>query len=66
MESTINDTQCPPNDEYPTIEEFNAALGGGAIALYVLSAIVIVVLSIQYGFLAGHFLRHVPDSRKVN
>ncbi len=65
MPVTHNDTECPPNDSYPTIEEFNLALGGGAIALYVLSGIVIVVLAVQYGLLCGHFMRHVPDSRKV-
>ena len=52
-------------DSYPSVEDFNKALGGGAIALYVLSAIVIIILAIQFGFLTGHFLRHVPDERKV-
>ena len=57
--------ECPPLDEYPTVPEFNEALGGGAVALYVLSAVVIVILALQYGFLCAHFMRHVPDSRKV-
>ena len=52
-------------DEFPSVEDFNAALGGGAIALYVVCAIVVIILSVQFGFLSRHFLRHVPDSRKV-
>ena len=41
------------------------ALGGGAVALYVVCAIVIIILAVEFGFLCRHFLRHVPDSRKV-
>ena len=52
-------------DAFPSVEDFNAALGGGAIALYVVCAIVIIILSVQFGYLSRHFLRHVPDSRKV-
>ena len=52
-------------DAYPSVQDFNAALGGGAIALYVISAVVIVALAVQFGFLTGHFLRHVPDERKA-
>ena len=52
-------------DAYPSVQDFNAALGGGAIALYVISALVIVALAVQFGFLTGHFLRHVPDERKA-
>ena len=52
-------------DEFPSVEDFNNALGGGAVALYVVCAIVIIVLAVQFGFLSRHILRHVPDSRKV-
>ena len=66
MPPEIDNLTCDDlTDSYPSVQDFNAALGGGAIALYVISAIVIVVLAVQFGFLTGHFLRHVPDERKA-
>jgi hypothetical protein len=58
--------QCPPLDTFPTIVEFNAALGVYASVLYVSSAVIVVVLALQYGFLIGKFNKHVPNQRKVN
>lgn len=66
MPAEIDNLTCAGlTDSYPSVQDFNDALGGGAIALYVISAIVIVVLAVQFGFLTGHFLRHVPDERKA-
>ena len=67
MPAEIDNLTCASlTDTYPSVQDFNNALGGGAIALYVISAIVIVVLAVQFGFLTGHFLRHVPDERKAS
>ena len=57
---------CPDPDKYPTIAEFNAALGTWASVLYVVSAVIVVVLALQYGFLVGKFNKNVPNQRKVS
>ena len=56
---------CPDADSYPTIAEFNEALGTWASVLYVVSAVIVVILSLQYGFLVGKFNKNVPNQRKV-
>ena len=57
---------CPDPDTYPTIAEFNAALGTWASVLYVVSAVIVVILALQYGFLVGKFNKNVPNHRKVS
>ena len=57
---------CPDPDKYPTIAEFNAALGTWASVLYVVSAVIVVILALQYGFLVGKFNKNVPNQRKVS
>ena len=57
--------QCPDSDSYPTIAEFNETLGGWASALYIVSAVTVVILALQYGFLVGKFNKNVPNQRKV-
>ena len=57
---------CPDPDTYPTIAEFNAALGTWASVLYVVSAVIVVILALQYGFLVGKFNKNVPNQRKVS
>ena len=56
---------CPDPDSYPTIAEFNEALGTWASVLYVVSAVIVVILALQYGFLVGKFNKNVPNQRKV-
>ena len=56
---------CPDSDSYPTIAEFNETLGGWASVLYIVSAVIVVILALQYGFLVGKFNKNVPNQRKV-
>ena len=56
---------CPDPDSYPTIAEFNEVLGTWASVLYVVSAVIVVILALQYGFLVGKFNKNVPNQRKV-
>lgn len=57
--------QCPPYGTYPTSEQFAKALDVWAITLYVYSAVVVLVLALEYGLLVGHFLAQVPTYRQV-
>ena len=55
---------CPPRGVYPSVYAFNAGLGNYAIALYVMCGVTIAILALQYGFLVGHFIAHVPKVKK--
>ena len=59
-------SRCPDPDSYPTIAEFNEVLGTWASVLYVVSAVIVVILALQYGFLVGKFNKNVPNQRKVS
>lgn len=61
----IPEAKCPALGVYPTVEEFNLGLGPYAIALYVYCGVVIAILAVQYGSLAGHFLTNVPSKRMM-
>jgi len=64
-----NDTQtnvsCPDPGEYPTSGDFYEAFGGYAIALYVSSGLITLILFLMYIYLVKHFFTHVPSSRRV-
>jgi len=63
--SSAENTTCPPSEEYPTTLEFYNGLGSYAIALYVVAALVICALLVQFLILVSHFWKHVPGSRRV-
>ena len=63
--SSVENATCPPSEEYPTTLEFYNGLGGYAIALYVVAALVICALLVQFLILLSHFWKHVPGSRRV-
>ena len=51
---------------YPTAKQFYIGLGAPyAITLYVSSALVAIILGIQFLILVRHFFQHVPSSRRV-
>jgi len=60
-----NSSECPDIGHYPTVFEFYEAFGPYAIALYVASAVITLILCAEYGYLVRHFFTHVPSSRRV-
>ena len=63
--SSVENITCPPPKEYPTASEFYNGLGGYAITLYVIAALIVCALLVQFLILVFHFWKHVPGSRRV-
>ena len=44
---------CPDPGVYPTVREFYEAFGGYAIALYIASAVITLILAAEYVYLVS-------------